>query len=197
VKTSHTHIFWKREKITRPHFLLGGTFAARARCYHHHFILLDPFIIRIFVVAYSLTTFFTTTMSNRNDEDIRSDDEPKAEAANKKIKQETQADGLPPPVQPRLATEPTPAFSEDPSNLRLPHPPLNPYSTHIAYNPLGPFVPSQFPFIPSHAYHPPHNLPYPVHPPPPPFHLAHQPQYPNPPASMHYYEARMRDHAAA
>ncbi|GAX17311.1 hypothetical protein FisN_10Lh175 [Fistulifera solaris] len=136
-------------------------------------------------------------MSNRNDDDIRSDEEPKAEAANKKIKQETQADGLPPAAQPRLANEPIPAFSEDSSNLHLPQPPVNQYPAQIAYNPLGLFVPSQFPFIPQPAYHVPHNLPYPVHPPPPPFHLPQQPQYPSPPASIQYYEARMRDHAAA
>jgi hypothetical protein len=135
-------------------------------------------------------------MSNRNDKDVGLDLEPKSEAANKKIKQETQGDGNLSASQPRLGTEPIPAFSEDPTNQHMPRPPMNQFPAYLAYNPLGSFVPSQFQFIPQHAYHPPHNLPYPVHPPPP-FLPAHQPQYPSPPASIQYYEARMRDHAAA
>ena len=131
------------------------------------------------------------------------------ETAAKKVKQETNGDGLPLDAPSRLLQEQNNpvVIQEDAANQHLPQPPIHPLNypmqPHVAYNPLGPFMsspPHQFPFIPPpqpaahYHHHPPQNVPF--QPNPPPFHLP-QPQYPSPTVSMQYYEARMRDHAAA
>lgn len=129
------------------------------------------------------------------------------ETAAKKIKQETPGDAIPVDAPSRLVQEQNNpvVLQEDATNqprpaVNIPNYPMQP---HLTYNPLGPFMPSpphQFPFIPAqpaaHYHHPPHNnVPsFPSN--PPPFYLP-QPQYPSPNVSIQYYEARMRDHAAA
>lgn len=137
----------------------------------------------------------------KNGDESRSNVISEAETAAKKVKQETPGDGEPPDA-PSHPQEQNPSLQGDVANQHLPRPPVNlpnyPMQPHLTYNPMAPFLaspPHQFPFIPpqQHAthYHPPQNVPF-----PPPFHLP-QPQYPNPNGSIQYYEARMRDHAAA